>query len=582
LIGLSQVDDAILEFNAALNLNPKYWQAWTMSGFAFQLRGQLAVALEHCQRAIQLAPEVAEPHHRLGVVLREADRLQDGIAEFQKALALKPKYPEALSDLAGAYDRLGDIDAAIHAYRRAIDVDPRHPIAHCGLGIALAGLGRIEEAMVAISKAFEVKPDYEAARSAYLFLLNYSPKHDPQAIFEEHRKWARARAESLSADARPFENDRTPNRRLRIGYVSPDFKQHSVAFFLTPVLANHDHSAFEVYCYSDVRNPDPATHQLRGYADCWRDIAGLSDKQVANLVRSDHIDVLIDLAVHSGNNRLLAFARRAAPVQATWLGYAGTTGLSTMDYKITDRYLDPVGTAEGCHSEQLIRLPDCYFCYTPPPGYPEVSPLPALRRGFVTFAAFQNLAKVSLKAIELWAGLLRQVAGSQLALKGRGLGSNATRQRLIAAFADCGIGSERLRFGHWGTMVEYLQGFSDVDIALDTTPFTGGTTTCHALWMGIPVVTLAGSSAVGRVGASILHTLSLPSLIARTPEEFAQVGARLAQDLASLAALRAGLRSRMKRSPLMDAERFTRNIEATFTAMWQSWCRGRIQNPSGS
>lgn len=575
LFGLNRPDEAIGELQAAVQRRPDYWQAWSMAGLVLQSRGQLAAALEHCTRAVQLAPNAAEARHRLGIVLRESGRAREAVIEFERAIALQPTYAEALSDLATAYEQLGDLEAAESACRRALDAKPDDPGAHCGLGIVLAELGRMEEAIPEIRKAVELKPDYEAAHHAYLFHLNYSARHGPLEMLEEHKRWARARANGLTPVTPRFDNERTSGRRLRIGYVSPDFRQHSVAFFLTPVLARHDRGAFEVYCYSDVRRVDAATLQLRGYADCWRDITGLSDEQVAAQIHDDRIDILVDLAVHSGNNRLLVFARKPAPVQASWLGYAGTTGLAAMDYKITDGCLDPAGVSESWHTERLARLPDCYFCYTPYPDAPPVGPLPSSARGYITFCAFQNLAKVSPQAISLWSGAMLAVADSRLILKARGLNSEAARRRLRDAFAAHGIGAQRLQFEVWGDMREYLARFGEVDIALDTVPFNGGTTTFHALWMGVPIVTLLGTAALGRVGASILGNLSLPEFIAHSPDEFAAICVRLARDKGSLARLRAELRQRMTRSPLMDGPRFTRNLEAAYLAMWEKWCKGR-------
>ena len=574
LVGLSKVEEGVAEFEAAVKLYPGYWEAFSMAGFALQMRAQYGAALACCERALKLKPDAAEAHYRLGMVLRESGRAADAIAAFQRAIGLKPGYADALNDQAIAYQRLGQLDQAIEIGRRAIEAAPKLPQAYCGLGIALAESGLIEEALADSRRAIELKPDYEAAHSAYLFHLHYSCRHDPAAVLEEHRRWARARANHLAPAAPRFENDRSAARCLRIGYVSADFRQHSVAFFLMPVFARHDRNAFEVFCYSDVRVPDGVTQQLRRCADQWRDSAGLTDERLAAQIREDRIDILVDLAVHSGGNRLLVFARKPAPVQVTWLGYAGTTGLAAMDYKITDPILDPPGKTEAFHAERLCRLPDCYFCYTPPPGYPAVSAPPALSSGVVTFCAFQNLAKVSDVAAGLWAQVLHAVPRSRLAIKARGLGGEATRQRLHALFAARGIGETRLVLEDWAGMNEYLARFSGVDIGLDTTPFGGGTTTFHALWMGVPVVTLAGQSALGRMGTSILTNLGLTELVAETAQAYVGIARRLAGDPERLLRLRSGMRERMQRSPLMDAARFTANLEALYRQMWTAECRG--------
>lgn len=571
-IGLGQIETSISELRTAVTLAPEYWQAWSKLGTAYSLRGRLDEAIDACSKAVRLAPNEPEASHHLGVVLRESDRVEEAISILRHALTLKPDVSEVYFDLAIAYQGQGRLDEAVDAFRHACKTDPGFAGAHCGLGIALAELGLADEAISALTRAIELKPDYQAAQSARLLQCNYSLRLDPREVLALHRRWEDMHARRLLPAEATYPNARRTGRRLRIGYVSPDFRQHSIAFFLTPLMAHHDHRIFEVFCYSDVRRQDELTRQLKSYADRWQDVAGMSDEDVASLVREDEIDILIDLALHSGSNRMLVFARKPAPLQVTWLGYAGTTGLRAMDYKITDRVLDPPGETEAFHTETLFRLPDCYWCYTPPPTCPPIAPLPAAIRGAITFCAFQNLAKVSPRAIELWARVLRSVPRSRLIVKARGLGGQATRARLRQSFGERGIGDDQIEFENWSSMSEYLGRFSEVDIALDTTPFNGGTTTCHALWMGVPMVTLAGRSALGRMGASILQNIGLPDLIAGTPREYIEIAARLADDTGRLAELRRGLRDRMKAAPLTDALRFTANIEAAYRAMWVRWC----------
>jgi predicted O-linked N-acetylglucosamine transferase (SPINDLY family) len=520
-------------------------------------------------------PSAALVHHRLGLVHFELGRSEEAIAAFRRAIELKPAYAEAYADLAAVYGQQGHLEAGVEACRRAIAIDPAAPVGHCALGIALGELGDIQGALAAVLRATELKPDYEAAHSARLFLMNYSDRHSQEDVLDAHRRWAAERATYAPPEGLFDERDRTPEKRLRIGYVSADFRQHSVSFFLEPVLLRHDRTNFEVFCYSDVSRPDGATARMRGLVDCWRDVVGETDERLVDRIREDRIDVLVDLALHSGTNRLLTFARRAAPVQASWLGYAGTTGLPAMDYKITDAHLDPPGNSENWNSERLARLPDSYFCYSPPSGYPPVSPLPGSRRGYPTFGAFQNLAKVSDQTLDLWSGILHAIPSAKLILKARGLGGAGVRERLRHGFSRRGVASERIVFENWADMTDYLARFADVDIAVDTTPFNGGTTTLHALWMGVPVLTLEGDRPLARVGTSILRTIGLSQLIAHTPAAFAGIARGLTADPSGLAAMRSSLRGRLEASPLMDAHRFTAGLEGVFRQMWREWCEGR-------
>ena len=366
------------------------------------------------------------------------------------------------------------------------------------------------------------------------------------------------------------EPDGVPPRRLRLGYVSPDFVHHAVSYFFEPVLTARDPAAFEVFCYSDAPVADAVTQRLRAASDGWRDIAGLSDERVAELVRADRIDILVDLAGHTARNRLLVFARKPAPVQVTWLGYPNTTGLAAIDFRLTEAVSDPLGLTEAWHSEELVRLPGTFSCYAPPPESPPVNALPALAAGQVTFGCFNNLAKVTPPALALWARVLREVAGSRLFLKSPGLADLETVARLREEFALHGIPADRLEFsGAELSVAAHLSLYHRVDVALDTFPYNGTTTTCEALWMGVPVVTLAGATHVSRVGASLLTHLGAPEWIGDAPEAYVARCRGLAADLPRLAVLRSGLRERMRGSPLCDAAGFTRGLEDALRAIWR-------------
>lgn len=565
LRSLGRLEEARACYERALACNPGSSATHGNLAVVLSAQGKVEDAIAHCRQAIALDAANAAAHSTLGSAMAAQGRIEEARACFEKAVELQPGLAELQLNLGRALRMLGRLDEALAAARRAIELDPAVARSHCELAVALGELGMIDEAMAALDKAVALDPGYHAAHSSMLFYSYYS-RLDAGAIFTRHRRWAE-RYEPV-----PQSPPRRPRRggRLRVGYVSPDFKRHSIAFFLLPILAHHDRDAFEVICYSDVRNPDDVTRQMQSHAALWRPVAGLPDEGLADLVRSDEIDLLVDLTVHSGSNRLLTFARKPAAVQATWLGYAGTTGLAAMDYKITDHAVDPVGRSEAHHSEKLARLPDCYFCYRPPV---EAAQLPVTRpaRGRrVTFCSFQNIAKLSAAACALWARILKALPDSRLILKARGLGGTATQQRLISMFAAQGVGAAQLQIEDWDDMARYLARFAEVDIALDTTPFNGGTSSCHALWMGVPVVTLAGETSVGRVGASILGALGLSELVAPSADAYVEIACRLAREPERLAELRATLRARMQGSPLMDGARFTAGLEKLYREM----CRG--------
>jgi protein O-GlcNAc transferase len=423
----------------------------------------------------------------------------------------------------------------------------------------------IDAAIEHFQAALALRPEPHS-HSNLLLALNYTDRFTPGEILAEHRRWhqlyAAALAPSVSAPSLPY----SAERRLRIGYVSPDFNHHAVAYFIAPVLAAHDRSKFEIFCYSSVATPDRTTDRLRSLAEHWRDIARLDDESAAALIRTDEIDLLIDLAGHTSGNRLLLFARRPAPTQATWLGYPNTTGLDVIDYRLTDATSDPVGETDAYYSEKLIRLPTTFSCYEPDANAPAINPLPATSSGAVTFGSFNNFAKITPDVIALWARLLRELPLARLLLKSRGLSDASVADRIKSTFAKHGVVAERVILnGQEVSVREHLSLYHGVDIALDPFPYNGTTTTCEALWMGVPVVTFAGHSHASRVGASLLTHLGLADWIATTPVDYVAMAVAAAKDLARLADLRGQLRDRMLHSFLCDGVKFTTGLETAFT-----------------
>jgi hypothetical protein len=380
-------------------------------------------------------------------------------------------------------------------------------------------------------------------------------------------------ADPLTPSAPQYRNVPEESRRLRVGYVSPDFWKHPVSNFFEPVLEHHDRGEFDVYCYDTGRVDDDINRRLRTLADVWIDCAALSDDDLARRIGDDRIDILVDLSAHTKNNRLAVFARRPAPVQVSYLGYPTSTGMAAIDYRISDPVLDPDG-AETFSVERVARLPHTYFCFRPPPELPAVGPLSALAAGYVTFGSFNNMTKLNAETIERWSAVLSAVPGSKLFVKTKSLEHVQMRKRLSEAFAGHGIAGSRLVLRGWEAETRHhLDHYNEVDIALDPAPYNGVTTTCEALLMGVPVVVLRGDTHLSRMGASLLRAAGLPQLIVETPKEYVEKCVSLADDLAALAALRSQLRERMQTSAVMDEAGFTRALEREYRTMWQTWCR---------
>lgn len=627
--------EAVACFQQALRLKPDYADAHNNLGLAWRDEGKLEEAKSCFQKALQIRPTFAEAHANLGIIFRLLGCLEEAIASSHQALLLKPDYAEAHRNLGNAYWQQGKLDAAVGCYYRVLSLNPNYPAAHNDLGIALSSQGLLEEAVVhyqtalrlnptfaeaynnmgnalrylaRIAEAMEtyqealritpdypevhnnmasllmlqgrlpeamnhyrqalrIKPDYAESHSNMLFYLNYDPEVDPDEVFAEHCRWGELHGRVPSSSAR-HDNDPSPERRLRIGYVSPDFRQHALIRFFEPVLANHDPAQVEIICYANVIAPDSTTLRLRSLAHAWRSIWGRNDRQVAEQVRSDRIDILVDLAGHTANNRLTVFAHRPAPVQVTYLGYPNTTGLPVMDYKVTDAVLDPPGDPVR-HTEELVRLP-WICCFLPPENTPEITPLPALKTGRLTFGSLHNLAKLNAKVIDLWCRVLQGAPSTRLLIFRDGLVGDM-REQLARQFTDRGIAADRLDLREGTIAPGYLGIYEEIDVALDVFPYSGSTTTREALWMGVPMLTLAGKCTAQRGSEGVLATLGLNDFVAATPEGFVSLGAKLPDDLPRLARLRSELRPLMQ-ATICDGRRHTRNLEQAYREMWRRWC----------
>jgi protein O-GlcNAc transferase len=630
---LDRLVEAERAFRQILEQQPSHIEATFMMGVLAAQTGRSAMAVDFFRKAVQLKPDLPIGHFNLGKALHEAGRREEAIAAYSRAIELKPNFVEALVNmghilvylkrfdqvitvsrrvlelqpkngpaciaLANALMDTGRFDESIIAFRKALDINPNLAETYMQLGVALTKRGLPDEAIDIFKKAMELKPTlaqiYTNAGVAYnnrgeidesirccqralelspssakahsnlIVTQNYSPDYTAKMLLEETQRWAKSQAQAILIQ--PNNIDRSPQRRLRIGYVSQDINNHPVGRFLMPLLVYHDHDNFEVHCYSDTQERVRATADARKFSDVWHDTAGLSDQALADQIRTDKIDILIDLGLHTGN-RLLVFARKPAPIQATWLGYPGTIGLSAVDYRISDPYIDPIGQTESDYAEQTIRIPS-YWCYLAIEVTPAVTPLPAEQRGQITFGCLNNFCKVSSTVLDLWAKLLNRTDNSRLIITSH---PGQHRQRVKQWFGEQGIDPARIEFVDRLPLQEYLARYGQIDIALDTTPFAGGTTTCDALWMGVPVVTLSGQTAVGRSGVSLLSNVGLPELIARTGEQYVDIAAELAGDLPQLSELRQSLREKMRNSPLMDARRFTKDMEAAYRQIWRELC----------
>jgi predicted O-linked N-acetylglucosamine transferase (SPINDLY family) len=573
--------EAIVAYGQALQLRPDFVEALNGLGIVLCELGKLNEAAAAFRRAVELRPDFADAYGNLGNVLEDLGRLDEAVACHRRALELKPDCAEAYNNLGLALRTQGKPDDAAAQLRRAVELKPDYAEAYNNLALALQDQGSLDEAVACLRRGLELNPDNARTHSNLVSTLHYCPDFDLQAIGEEHRCWDRQHAQPLAQHGRPHLNDRTPDRRLRLGFVSSDFGRHPVGFFLIRALESLDRTQCEVVCYSDRLGADEFTARFKSTADRWLDVCDRSDEQLAELIRGERVDILFDLAGHTARNRLLCFARKPAPVQVTWIGYEGTTGLTAIDYSLADRHVAPP-EIEAHASERVLRLPDGYVCYDPPGAAPPVGPLPALATGQVTLASFNSPTKITPQVVAVWSQILGRVPGSRLMLKYLGLDRPQVRARFERMFAAQGIGAERLQFAGQSPYAEYLAAYHQVDLALDPFPFNGGATTCEALWMGVPVVTWPGTTFASRHSLSHLSAVGLTETVARSLPEYVDLAVGLARDLPRLVELRVGLRSRMARSPLCDGKRFAENLLRVLRDVWREWCRQPLPDATGS
>jgi protein O-GlcNAc transferase len=571
-----RLSEAEATYQQVLTLQPNHADTLHLLGVLMGQMGRCQAAVELINRAIVINPTAAGFHNNMGNALSGIGRMDQAIIAYRRAIELKPDYEGACYNLGVALEACGRYNEALDTYQRVIKIKPDYAAAYNRMGNVLGMLNRVDQAIDAYRQAIKLKPDFAVAQSNLILFMHYQPDCDARIIYEETLRWNRQHAQPLGGLIRPFTNDRNLDRRLKIGYVSPDFRTHPVAFFIENLLKEHNSNQVKIFCYVHLPQPDHTSARLLRLSSHWRNITEIKDEKVAEMIRQDRIDILVDLSGHTSSNRLLVFARRAAPVQVSYLGYPDSTGLNTMDYRFTDAFADPPEMTDGFYTERLVRLENTFLCYRPEENSPAVGPLPAVKKsGHIRLGSFNRLAKFSDSAIDLWSQILRRLPESRMLIKSLGLSDEATRRRLTERFAAGGISADRLDLREGtASLTEHLELYNQIDIALDTFPYNGTTTTCEALWMGVPVVTLAGQMHMSRVGVSLLSNVGLQELIAQTPEQYVEIAVKLAGDLPRLTELRTTLRQRMQASLLMDAKRFANNIESAYRDMWRRYCTG--------
>lgn len=577
--GLGWFDEAVESLKRALAIQPAFPEALNRLGAVLAAQQQTANAVNCYREAIRFDPNCADAYYNLGNVLANIGQLAEAEACYKRTVALRPNAIDAHNNLGAVIHMQGRVDEALGAYQRGIALRPNHAESHNNLGNIFKDQGRLEEAIARYRQAIALKPDYSDAHSNLVLALLYHVGDKAEPINGELHRWNRRHAAALAPSILPHANERSPGRRLRIGYVSPDLRDHVIGCNLLPLFERHDHRNFEIFGYSLVPQPDPVTQRIRACCDHWRDVAILSDAQVADRVRQDQIDILVDLTLHLANNRLLVFARKPAPVQVSFAGYPGGSGLGAINYHLTDIFLNPPNSDDALRPDAPYLLPASFWCYAGLAIELPVSPLPAISAGHVTFGCLNNLCKFNAQTLRLWARIMLSVPGSRLMLR---VAKGSTRERTLTLFEQAGVATDRLDFVDHEPREKYLTFYHRIDIGLDTFPYNGHTTSLDSFWMGVPVVTLVGSTPVSRAGWSQLSNLGLTELAAHSADAFVHTASTLARDLPRLVALRRGLRERMRRSPLMDGAQFTHGIEAAYRAMWRHWCEHPMADESPS
>jgi protein O-GlcNAc transferase len=532
-------------------------------GNALRGLGRPREALEQYRHAAELRPVHAEALNNLGNVHKELGDFPRAMAAFDAALLVRPDYVTAMNNAGCLLRTLGRSDEAEDMLRRGLAVDPHHAALYDNLGNVLKDAGKLDDAIGCFRHSLELAPANSMTHSNLAYALSFQSL-SAQPILDECARWGARFAAPLARCDIDRTVDLSPERRLKVGYVSADFREHCQTLFTLPLLSHHDRASLEIFCYSSVERPDDYTRRIARHVDVWREVRALDDDALCRLVREDGIDILVDLTMHMANGRPLLFARKPAPVQIAWLAYPGTTGIDAIDYRLSDPRLDPDGF-DAHYTERTLRLADSFWCYDPLSDDVEPGPPPSVARGYLTLGCLNNPCKLTDRTLELWSGVMRALPDARLKLMAP---AGRHRRRLLERLGTHGVDAARVSFLEFRPRAEYLRAYRDIDFGLDTLPYNGHTTSLDALWMGVPIVTRVGATSVGRAGLSQLFHLNLVDLAAESDAAFVERAVALARDVPRLSALRRTLRARMQRSPLMNASRFAKNVEHAYRRAW--------------
>lgn len=560
-------------YDQILQLDPSNVDALEQFGLTLSKLGRVPNAVALLERAISIDPKRVRSMYMLACLIGGTERDIEAISLYKKVIKANPSLIEAHNNLGVIYKNNEQFELAIDCFSAVVKAQPKSGYALSNLGNVLKDAGKMDQAVEVLNRAVGAEPTLTAAYSNLLVSLNYLEKIPPEEAYEKHLAWKHYLPKNLQPSRFELSSRLTKKAKLRIGYVSPDLHNHSVGYFIDSVFSHYDRDSYEVYAYYNNTREDSIQARFSGLVDHWVAVENIGDIELADKIYTDQIDILVDLAGHTANNRLAVFYQKPAPVQVTWLGYPNTTGLSQIDYRISDNVADPVGSSDGFTIESLFRLETGFLCYTPLMVASDLSQLPALSTGSVTFGSFNNLVKISDLVVKTWSQILKRVPGSRLLLKSRQLGNAMTRNALIAKFGDQGIDGSRLSLhAMLPARNDHMALYDEIDIGLDTFPYNGTTTTCEAMWMGVPTLTLCGDRHASRVGSSLMNRVGLNEFVAKSTEDYIDKAVALTEDIAALSSLRGDLRRRMKESPLCQPLAFCQALEQGYRTMWDNSC----------
>ena len=577
---LRRFDDALVGYDRALKIKADHAETLCNRAIALQEMARFEESLSSIDRALAINPDDPEALNSRGLALQALKRFEEALASFDHALSVKPDYMAALNNSGTVLRALHRFDNALAYYDRALAIDPASSRALGNRAGILQIQGEVSQTTACLRHAVAASPDDASLHSDLIFALNFDSAATAEEKQFERSQWDQAHARKFSQHIKPHTNDSEPERRLRIGYVTSHFRRQAATYCFGGVILNHDPKLFEVICYSDTLEDDDVTSLLRARADRWRLTRGLSDDQLAELIRKDRIDILVDLVGHMAGHRLTVFARKPAPIQVTAWGEPTGTGLTAMDYLLADPVLVPE-SERGLLSERVVNLPNFLGYWTPEP-LPEPGELPTLTNGNITLGSFNRLEKITHPTIRSWVAILRKLPTAHLVLKDGALEDLGQRARLEEAFAAEGIAVERLKLIGGSDRESHFMAYRKIDIALDPFPHSGGMTTLDCLWMGVPVVTWRGQTISSRLAAACLTASGLSDFIADSPESYVDLVVAKAAELEALSRLRSGLRTRISTSEFGNCLRYTSAVEAAYREMWQDWCAGRTASPNAA